>query len=160
MLERVPITLRSARRHSAVHPAAAVRHRWRLARLPAPCPRSASRAEVHGQFALHGVDPLISLRSPPPGGLDHADDRLPARMDVDVLDRDLLLALAAVAVERFEQRGIGAGELVGLGEVLAPALEGLFADHGAAIAFHRSVVGGDQLRRHHAFELVLRPDAN
>jgi hypothetical protein len=31
---------------------------------------------------------------------------------MDVLDRDLLLALAAVAIERFEQRGVGPGELV------------------------------------------------
>ena len=81
-------------------------------------------------------------------------------MDVDVLDRDLLLALAAMAVEGFEQRRVGAGELVGLGEVLAPALEGLLADHGAPVAFHRGVVGGDQLRRHHAFQLVLRRDAD
>jgi hypothetical protein len=27
----------------------------RLARAPAPCPRSASLAEVHGQSALHGL---------------------------------------------------------------------------------------------------------
>ena len=77
-----------------------------------------------------------------------------------MLHRDLLLALAAVAIERFEQRRIGARELVRLGEVLAPALEGLLADHGAPVAFHRGVVGGDQLRRHHAFQLVLRPDAD
>lgn len=31
----------------AVYPAPAVRHCWRLAWRPAPCPRSASRAEVH-----------------------------------------------------------------------------------------------------------------
>ena len=42
-----------------------------------------------------------------------------------------------------------------LGEVLAPALQGLFADHGAAVAFHRGVVGRDQLRPHHALKLVL-----
>src|SRR5512133_2409409 len=32
-------------------------------------------------------------------------------------------------------------------QVLATPLEGLFADHGAPIALHRGVVGGDQLRR-------------
>jgi hypothetical protein len=76
-----------------------------------------------------------------------------------MLDRHLLLALAAMAVEGFEQRRIGAGQLVGLGEVLAPALEGLFADHRAPVALHRGVVGGDELRRHHALKLVLRRDA-
>jgi hypothetical protein len=33
-------------------------------------------------------------------------------VDVDVLHRDLLLAFAAVAIERIEQSRIGAGELV------------------------------------------------
>ena len=36
--------------------------------------------------------------------LDVADDGLPALVDVDVLNRDLLLALSAVAVEAFDQR--------------------------------------------------------
>ncbi len=39
---------------------------------------------------------------------DHADHGLPTSMDVDVFDRDLLLALAAMTVEGFEQRRIGA----------------------------------------------------
>jgi hypothetical protein len=67
MFERVLISLRGSRGQSAVHPAATVRHRRRLAPAPAPCPRSTSRAEVHGQFALHGVDPLISIDPHPPG---------------------------------------------------------------------------------------------
>jgi hypothetical protein len=37
---------------------------------------------------------------------------LPAGVDVDMLDRDLLLALATVAVEGFEQRGTSAGRFV------------------------------------------------
>jgi hypothetical protein len=57
----VLVTLRCARRKPAVHPAAAVPHRRRLAPVPAPCPRSTPPAEVHGRFALHGVDPLISI---------------------------------------------------------------------------------------------------
>jgi hypothetical protein len=40
-------------------------------------------------------------------------------MDVHMLDRDLLLTLATVAMERVKQDCVGAGELVGLGEVLA-----------------------------------------
>jgi hypothetical protein len=66
LFEGILIALRCSRRHSAVHPATAVRHRWRLARVPAPRSGSASRAEVHGQLHLHCVVPLVS-RSPPPG---------------------------------------------------------------------------------------------
>ena len=41
---------------------------------------------------------------------------LPSRMHMDVLDRDLLLTLPAVAVERVEQHGVSVRQLVGLGE--------------------------------------------
>ena len=91
---------------------------------------------------------------PAPGALDHPDHRLTALVDVDVLHRDLLLAFAAVAIERIEQSRIGAGEFVGLAQILAPSLERLFAKHGAPIAFHRSVMGGDKLCRDHAFEFI------
>jgi hypothetical protein len=40
-------------------------------------------------------------------------------MNVDMLNRHLLLALAAVTIERFEKRGEGAGELVRLGKVFS-----------------------------------------
>jgi hypothetical protein len=40
-------------------------------------------------------------------------------------------------------------------QVLAPALKGLVADHGASVAFHRGVVCGDELRRDHALDLQL-----
>ena len=46
-------------------------------------------------------------------------------MHMDVLDRDLLLTLAAMAVKRVDQSRVGASELVGLVQVLAPALESL-----------------------------------
>jgi hypothetical protein len=54
---------------------------------------------VHGQFALHEVDPLVSV-DPLPRGLNHAHHRLAASMHMDMLDRDLLLTLASMAVER------------------------------------------------------------
>ena len=63
VLECVAVTLWRPRRQAAVHPAAAVRHRWRLAWAPVPRPRAASRAAVHGQPALQGVDPPIFSRS-------------------------------------------------------------------------------------------------
>jgi hypothetical protein len=43
-----------------------------------------------------------------------------------MLHRHLLLALAAVAVEGFEQRRVGAGELVRLGKVLSTFAFSLF----------------------------------
>jgi len=56
------------------------------------------------------------------------DDSLTAGIDVDVLDRDLLLALAAVAIERIKQEGIGAAELVRLAQVPSALLERLFCN--------------------------------
>ena len=44
-------------------------------------------------------------RPPAPRGGNHPDHGLPAGVDVDVLDRDLLLAFAAVALESLQQRG-------------------------------------------------------
>jgi hypothetical protein len=43
-----------------------------------------------------------------PRGLDHAHHRLPASMHMDVLDRDLLLTLAAMPVKRVDQSRVGA----------------------------------------------------
>jgi hypothetical protein len=58
---------------------------------------------------------ILRFRSiPTPRGLDHTDHRLPTGVHMDVLDRDLLLAFASVAIETFEQRGVGPGELVRL----------------------------------------------
>jgi hypothetical protein len=42
-------------------------------------------------------------------GADGADHRLTARVDVNVFDSDLLLALAAMAIERFEEGGVRSG---------------------------------------------------
>src|SRR6476646_11198393 len=67
VLEGILVTLWGAWGHPAMHSASAVRHRCRPAPAPAPCPGSASRAVVHGQFAAHGVVPLISLHPLPPG---------------------------------------------------------------------------------------------
>jgi hypothetical protein len=40
-------------------------------------------------------------------------------MHMDVFHRDLLLALAAMMIQRIEQHGIGPGKLVRLAQVLA-----------------------------------------
>jgi hypothetical protein len=60
---------------------------------------SALRIVAPGAWASAWVDPLTSGRTLPLG-LDIADDGLATGIDVDMLDRDLLLDLAAVAVQR------------------------------------------------------------
>ena len=94
------------------------------------------------------------MRSPPPGSQPYRHG-LPARMHMDMLHGDLLLALATMTIERIQQHGIGSREFVGLAQVFSMALERLFPDHGAPVALHRRVVRSEQLSRHHAFKLVL-----
>jgi hypothetical protein len=74
-----------------MHPAPTVCHRWRLARLPAPCSRSASLGPVHVQ--LHGLDSPIWFASHP---LHIANKRLSAFVDVNVLNGYFLLSLATM----------------------------------------------------------------
>jgi hypothetical protein len=97
---------------------------------------------------------------PSPRALDVADYGLPAFVNVDVFDRHLLLALATVPIETFEQRRIGPRKLVCMVEVLLSALECLIAERGAPVALHRSVVASDELRGEHAFKLILGIDAD
>ena len=47
---------------------------------------------------VHGVVPLISVRTLPPA-FDIVDDGLAALMNVNMLDRHLLLAFATVPIE-------------------------------------------------------------
>jgi hypothetical protein len=77
-----------------------------------------------------------------------------------MLDSHLLLTLAAMMIECVQQRREAPGELVRLVQVLPPPLEGLFANHGAAVALHGRTEARDKLDGHHAFKLVLSPAAN
>ena len=61
-------------------------------------------AQVHGQFALHGVVPPISSHPLPPKTTPTT--ARPPEWTWIMLDSDLLLALAPMAVERFEQGGV------------------------------------------------------
>ncbi len=89
--------------------------------------------------------PLNLARHPTPG-LDGSDQGLATGVNVDVLDRDLLLdALAPVPVQRLKERDVGAGELVRLVQVLFPAFEALLSDHGTPVALHRGGIRGDEL---------------
>jgi hypothetical protein len=59
VLQRVLISLRRAARFAAVHPAAAVFHRCRSTWLSTALRSSpAARAQMHREFALHGVEHL------------------------------------------------------------------------------------------------------
>jgi len=98
---------------------------------------------------------FLARPSPRGRGADVADNGLAAGMYVDVFHHNFLLTFAAVPVEGFEQCRVSAGALVGLGEIFASSLERLFADHGASVAFHRGVMGGNQLPRDHAFDRLL-----
>ena len=103
---------------------------------------------------------LQFLLTPTPRSFDIADYGLPARVDMDMLDRDLLLALAAMLVERLQQCRPGTRELICLIEVLAPSLgrSALRAWPGGSIP-SRCCVCFEQLCSHHAFQLVLWSDA-
>ena len=61
---------------------------------------------LSSQKGLTREPPLISSDPHPPRGAHVSDDRLASRMDVDVLDRDFLLAFAAVAVQSFYQEDV------------------------------------------------------
>ena len=101
MLEGVLIPLRCARRQ--------FRRASGIGRSSSPVTGTGSRGVSALGIVVPGAYPSawgcsFDFIANPPPGLDVADDGLAALVDVDVLDRDLLLALAAVAVEAFDQR--------------------------------------------------------
>src|SRR5216683_1957250 len=103
---------------------------------------------------------LLRLLTAPTLRGDGTYNRLSTGMDVDVLDCDALLTLAAVTVEGLGQSRGGPGELVRLVQVLAPTFEGLIANHRTPVALHGGVMAREQLPDQHALELVLRLHAH
>jgi hypothetical protein len=95
-------------------------------------------------------------RVPSPGALDCADDCLSTGVNVRMLQGDRLLSLSAVTIHRSEQLCGGSRKLVRLVQAVTAALERLVPDHCSPIIFHCSAVCSDQLRRHHAFQLIPR----
>ena len=79
------------------------------------------------------------LITPAPGG-DGTDDRLGTGMDMDVLDGDALLTLAAVTVEGFGQSRVGSRELGRLFQVLMPTVEILLPKHRTPVTLHGGVM--------------------
>jgi hypothetical protein len=90
-----------------------------------------------------------------PGG-DRTDDRLSTGVDMNVLDCDALLTLAAATIERLGQSGKGPREFTRLVQALAPTVEVLPVNRGTAVAFHRRVMDCGQLRAEHSLECVCR----
>src|SRR5580692_3764491 len=74
-----------------------------------------------------------ALIAPDPRG-DGTDDRLSTGLDVDVLDGDALLPLAAMAIQGFAQSRESPGESIRLVQVLAPTFEGLLRNHRTPVA--------------------------
>ena len=70
-----------------------------------------------GNLLYAGVGSSNLARSPS-WGPDRADHRLTARMDMDMLDGDLLLSLSAVPIERIEKHCKASRELVSLVQIL------------------------------------------
>src|SRR6202011_5466675 len=99
------------------------------------------------------------LITPAPGG-DGTDDRLGTGMDMDVLDGDALLTLAAVTVEGFGQSRVGSRELGRLFQVLMPTVESLVPKHRMPVTLHGGVMARDQLCDQHSLDLVARLYAN
>ena len=81
---------------SAMHPTAAFSaHRWRLARGAAPGSSTATECPVHRQFLASHQFGLICRRSLRFRCAYDTHNSLTASVDMDVLDRDLLLTFAA-----------------------------------------------------------------
>ena len=78
------------------------------------------RLRCMGNLLCMGLFLRICLM-PSPRMLHVANNRLPTCIDVDMLDRDLLLAFAAMAVERFKKGCVSSRKLAGLGRTfIAP----------------------------------------
>jgi Polymer-forming cytoskeletal len=89
-----------------------------------------------------------------------ADDGLTALVHMNVLDGNLLLSLAAMPVQRFQQCCICPRQFVCLIELLPPAFEWLLRKHRAPITLHCRVVAGDKLRCDHSLALIPRGQAD
>ena len=133
------------------------RHRGRPARRTGPRPRPAAWAQVHGQSALHGVVPPICSDPPVAQWTRPRPARPPAwKWTCSTvifcwpLPRCLLSASRSIAQERDSL-------FAWLRFRAVPRRSARRSWRGGI--FHRSVGGGDQLRRHHALQFVLRHDA-
>ena len=95
---------------------------------------------------------LITRRS----GGDGTDNRLSAGVNMDMLDYDALLTLAAPTIEGFAQSSKRPREFARLVQGFAPTMEVLPVNCGTPVAFHRGVMDRNQLRADHSLQCVSR----
>lgn len=116
------------------------------------------RSGMLGSWAIARVALLCSsqfLITRRPGG-DGTDNRLSTSVNMDMLDYDALLTLAAPTIEGFAQSSESPREFACLVQGFAPTMEVLPVNCGTPVALHRGVMDRDQLRAEHSFECVSR----
>lgn len=92
----------------------------------------------------------------PDASFNIAHDGLTALLDIDMLDRDFLLSLATMLIERFELTGVERHQLVPVFQSHIPAFKGLVGKCRAAQAFERSKVCTYHLFCEHALWAISR----
>lgn len=96
---------------------------------------------------------LSAIASP---SLDLAYDRLPARLDMDVLNSDLLLALSTMLVECLQLPRIDSEQFLRVLQFHIAALRREASKHRPSKAFHGGAMRCNQLHREHSLNLVFR----
>ncbi len=98
---------------------------------------------------------LFNTFSPAPSPtFDVSDNGLPSLMNMDVFDRDLLLAFSPVTLQRFHLSGVGPRQFVCMGEVFMAQRAGLLGVRRSPVGFHCGVVTGHHLGGEHAFDFI------
>src|SRR5215471_15322084 len=88
---------------AAMHPTAAfAAHRWRSARMPASGPSSATKGSVHQWTWVVYLNRFLNFVRWT--WVHRPNDGLPTSINIHVLDCDLLLTLAAIALQGLKLR--------------------------------------------------------
>lgn len=85
--------------------------------------------------------------------------RLPARMNMYMLDQHLLLVLAALPIKHLDEARKRTQQLIRVAQIFVSPDQRLVRQHGAAETLHHCVMCSDHLRHHHAFKLIARRNA-
>ena len=110
---------------------------------------------MHGYFALHRVEPPKKF-APPSPGVTFPTMACPPGIDVDVLNSDLLLSLATMAVERFGQRRERAAAFVRRVHIGVSDDKASAPVHCLGVGVHRRNVDCPKLCGKHALQLIAR----
>jgi len=88
--------------------------------------------------------------------LDISQNRLPARLDIDILGSHFLLSFATVLVEDRQLLGLEDHELLGMSQRHITPYERLLGQDSSLQAIWRRKVGSDLLRGKHTLRTLLR----